>query len=244
MMRIRVVLADDHTMFREGLRTLLEREGMEVVGEASDGREVIKVVTSCHPDVVVMDVSMPTLNGIEATKEVRRVAPYTHVVGLSMHTEHHYIQELLHAGAEGYLLKDCDGAELATAIRHVAEGKAYLTPSIAAAVVRDYVAGMKVDSDSPFVLLSEREREVLQLIAEGHSMKEIASQLGLSVKTIHQPPTEHDGQTGRPWGGRIDALRHPRRHQPDLTRVLSDSLKAKLGKGPIPLPAAAMLTCP
>ncbi len=184
-MGVRILLADDHTLMRQGLRALLlSQPGVEVVGEAGDGRTTVQLADELHPDVVIMDISMPDLNGIEATRQVVSQSGQTRVVALSMHSDRRFVTQVLRAGASGYLLKDCAFEELARAIRAVLAGQTYLSPGIAGPVVEDYLrqlsgADAKAASD-----LSSREREILQLLAEGHASKEIATQLNLSVKTV------------------------------------------------------------
>jgi len=185
-MPIRVLLADDHTVVREGFRSLIEAEGdMEVAGEARDGREAVQLARSLRPDVVVMDVSMPELNGIEATRQIVSESPGTRVVGLSMHLKRHYVAEMLKAGAAGYLLKDCPSEELTTAIRTVTRNRTFLSPAVAGKVVTDFVVHPEESPSTAFTRLSGREREILQLIAEGKKMREIADQLHLSINTVH-----------------------------------------------------------
>jgi DNA-binding NarL/FixJ family response regulator len=183
-MGLRVVLADDHTLVRAGFRTLVESiEGVEVVAEADDGREALRLIEIHKPDLVLMDIAMPGLNGLEATARVVERYPFVRVVILSMHLNEEYVVRALQAGAVGYLLKDADAAELEFAIRAVTRGETYLSPPVSKQVIADYVR--RVGSEhSPLESLTPRQREVLQLIAEGHTSREIAHILGISTKTV------------------------------------------------------------
>jgi DNA-binding NarL/FixJ family response regulator len=183
--KLRILLADDHKIVRDGLRNLLEKDPeIVVVGEAEDGREALQLARKLSPDVVVMDIAMPDLNGIEATRQILAEIPKIKIVALSMHSDKRYVSEMLKAGAAGYLLKDCAFEELSTAIRTIARGKIYLSPGIAGVVLADYIRTGSAADGSAFSLLSDREREVLQLMAEGRTTKEVAAQLHVSVKTI------------------------------------------------------------
>ncbi|MBE9519909.1 MAG: response regulator transcription factor [Proteobacteria bacterium] len=184
-MTIRVLIADDHTIMRAGLRSLLEKEDqIEVVAEAENGRRAVQLAVEHKPDVVVMDVSMPDLNGIEATSQVLESLPDAKVIALSMHTDKRFVMGMLRAGASGYLLKDCASQELASAIISVASNKKYLSPDIAGVVIEDSLYGGQQQGETVSSMISAREREVLQLIAEGWSTKQIAAHLYVSVKTI------------------------------------------------------------
>jgi len=184
-MTIRVLLADDHKIFRDGLRTLIDKEsGMEVVAEAENGRKAVKLAEKMAPNVIVMDVTMPDMNGIEATRKIMAGLSHVKVIGLSMHSDRRFVLGMLEAGASGYLLKDCAFGELANAIRQVTTGRTYLSPSIADVVVKGYLNKALTASQTVHSILSPREREVLQLIAEGLSAKEIAAHINLSIKTI------------------------------------------------------------
>lgn len=179
--KITILLADDHSVVRQGFRRILESQSdMEIVGEAANGREAIERATTLSPDVVVMDVAMPELNGIEATRRLMESSPRTRVLALSMHKDAVYVREILRAGARGYLLKDAIDADLLAAVRAIARGEGYLSPAIADAVLTDY----RQHVTDPIDLLTSREREVLQLIAEGKTNKEIATDLKLSVYTV------------------------------------------------------------
>jgi DNA-binding NarL/FixJ family response regulator len=184
-MTIRVLLADDHKIFRDGLRTLIDKEtGMEVVAEAENGRKAVKLTEKLLPNVIVMDVSMPDMNGIEATRKIMAGLPNVKVIGLSMHSDRRFVLGMLETGATGYLLKDCAFSELAIAIRQVLTGHTYLSPGIADVVVKEYIGKVNFPSRKAHSLLSPREREILQLIAEGMTAKEIAAHLNLSIKTV------------------------------------------------------------
>lgn len=178
-MPLRVLVADDHAVVRQGLVALLQREGFEVIGEAGDGQEAMRLAEKLQPDAVVLDVAMPMLNGIDAARGIRKTNPKTKTILLTMLTEDHYVLESLRAGIQGYVLKSNSAEELVQAIREVCKGKVYLSPAVANAVVQAYVA--KADVGVP--QLSERERQVLQLVSESKSTKEIAVLLGISVKT-------------------------------------------------------------
>ena len=182
---MRIILADDHRIVREGLKSLLVAEpDMQVVGEADDGRKALELVDESPADVVVMDVGMPNLNGIEATRRIAADHPRTRVIALSMHSDRRFVSEMLKAGASGYLLKDGAFEELVGAIRTVAAGRTYLSPRVADVVVDDYLKRMPKGEASAYASLSAREREVLQLLAEGKATKEAAAILHVSVKTV------------------------------------------------------------
>ena len=181
MKRIRILLADDHAVVRQGFKMLLGAQpDMEIVGEASNGREAVETAESLRPDIVVMDVAMPELNGIEATRRLASSVPHTRVIALSMHKDSVYVREILRAGARGYLLKDSGADDLVSAIRAVARGESYLSPAVSNAVLDDY----RRHVTNPIDLLTSREREVLQMLAEGKTNKEIAGVLNLSVYTV------------------------------------------------------------
>jgi two-component system, NarL family, response regulator NreC len=178
---IRVLLADDHAMVRKGFRLILEAQpDMEISGEAGNGREAVELAEKLHPDVVVMDVAMPELNGIEATRRLAASSPHTRVLALSMHKDSVYVREILRAGARGYLLKDSIDTDLISAVRAVAKGDGYISPGVSEAVLSDY----RRHVTDPLDLLTSREREVLQMIAESKTNKEIAVALNLSVYTV------------------------------------------------------------
>jgi DNA-binding NarL/FixJ family response regulator len=183
--KLRVYLADDHAVVREGLKALINTQpDMEVTGEAGDGQAACQQIQALQPDVVVMDVSMPEMSGAQATEQLKRTCPHVKVLALTVHEDKGYLRQLLEAGAAGYMLKRAAAEELIHAIRTVAEGGVYLDPAIAAKVVGSFVrlpalAGVSVGAD-----LSERETEVIRLVAAGHTNKEIASHLTLSVKTV------------------------------------------------------------
>jgi len=184
-MAIRVLLADDHAIVRQGLCNSIQREkDMEVVGQAKDGFSTIRLVKKLAPDVVIMDISMPDVNGIDATREITHDFPQVKVIALSMHSAKKFVREMFKAGASGYLLKDCEFDELADAIRTVMSGKSYLTPEITDVVVDSYVRTSTEDESSVFTTLSKRERQVLQLLAEGKNTKQIGLKLHISPKTV------------------------------------------------------------
>ena len=178
-MPTRIVLADDHVLVRQGLKSLLERENFQVMGEASDGQEAVKLIETHHPDIAIMDISMPILNGIDAARGLSRIAPKTKVILLTQHEEEQYIHEALEAGVKGYVLKNQVANDLIQAIRQVGRGEFYLSPGISRAVMEAF----RNKSERPADPLTARERQVLQLIAEGKSTKDTASVLGISVKT-------------------------------------------------------------
>jgi len=179
-----ILIADDHQLFREGLIRILQREpDLKVVGEATNGREAVKRVAELKPEIVIMDISMPQLNGIQATAQLIHDHPDLVVIALSMHSDRQYVAGMLKAGAKAYLLKDCAGDELVKAIHEVLNDRLFISPDIAGVVLQDYLEHLK-ESNDPGSELSEREREVLQLIAEGQSTRNIAATLFISVKTV------------------------------------------------------------
>jgi two-component system response regulator NreC len=205
--KLRVFLADDHAMIRDGLKLLVNAQpDMECVGEAADGREAVERVCELLPDMVVMDVSMPHLNGLQATKKIKAACPLVKVLTLTRHTDDGYLQQLLKAGVSGYVLKQSASTELVQAIRAVARGNIYLDPAIAQKVVGSYVGKSASRNDASPNEMSDREREVLRMIAWGHSNKEIASRLELSVKTVEV----HKANAMRKLGmhSRIDIVRY------------------------------------
>ena len=186
MKKLRILMADDHVVMRTGLRVLLERQAnLEVVGEAANGRETIELAASLKPDVVVMDVGMPSLNGIEATKAIVTQRPATAVIVLSMHADESYVMRALKAGARAYLLKDSAAADLISAIEAVSQGKSFFSPKVSRILAEDYIRVLKqkgaVDT---YDLLTSREQEILQLLAEGKANKEVASTLNISPYTV------------------------------------------------------------
>ena len=184
-MTIRIMLADDHKMIRDGLKALLEKQrDLQVIAEAADGQNAVRTARKVSPDVVVIDIGMPDLNGIEATRQISALPHKPKIIGLSMHADRRYVTQMLKAGASGYLLKDSAFEELVKAIATVMKGQVYLSPQIAGTVLDEYRRTAKEDDGTVFSVLTEREREVLQQIAEGCSTKEIAAELSISVKTI------------------------------------------------------------
>ena len=184
-MGVKVLLADDHKIVRDGLRTLLEKNAeVKVVGEAEDGRTAVQLAKKLSPDIVIMDVAMPDLNGIEATRQVVAEHPGVKVIAVSMHSDKRFVAEMLKAGASAYLSKDYAFDELEKVIRTVMANKIYLSPDISGVVVESYVRHTPKPESTAFSLLSDREREVLQLVAEGKTAKEIAEHLHVSIKTV------------------------------------------------------------
>jgi len=186
-MPIRIVLCDDHQIIREGLRSLLEKQpDMTVVGEALNGLSAIKLVSEKKPDIVILDIAMPEMNGIAAARRIFADHPKVKVLALSMHSDHHFVTEMLEAGASGYMLKDSAFGELTTAIRTIISGGLFISPHIAGNVLEEFARRTK-PGRAPrrqVVQLSQREKEILQLISEGHSTKEIAAKINVSVKTV------------------------------------------------------------
>jgi DNA-binding NarL/FixJ family response regulator len=184
-MRIRVLIAEDHTIVLEGLRALLEKEGFEVVGQATDGREAVELAQRLKPDVAVMDISMPALNGIDAAREIGRASPDTRTILLTIHEENQYVLEALRAGVSGYIVKTRAARDLVQAITEVTRGAVYLSPGLSREAVKAYMENGELSANP----LSPREREVLQLVAEGKTTKEVAVILGISAKTAESHRT-------------------------------------------------------
>jgi DNA-binding NarL/FixJ family response regulator len=184
-MTIRIVVADDHQILRHGLKTSLDKEpDFQVVAEAKDGRSAVELTEKHHPDIVLMDVSMPDLNGIEATRRIKAVQPKVKVVALSMYFDKRYVLGMLKSGAAGYLLKTCAFEELSQALRDVQHGAIYLSSEITAVVVEGVIQSPEEEQEQPTISLTPREREVLQLVAEGRTTREISSFLSVSEKTV------------------------------------------------------------
>jgi two-component system response regulator NreC len=185
-MAIRILLADDHTVMRNGLRLLLERQSnLQVVGEAADGREAVELAASEKPDVVVMDIAMPHLNGVEAARQITMRSPHTAIAILSMHSDESYVIRSLKAGARAYLLKDSAEADLIAAIEAIMKGQSFFSPAVRRILKEDYMRQLdEMGAEDTYELLTTREREVLQLVAEGKSNKEVANLLTLSLYTV------------------------------------------------------------
>ena len=185
MGKLRILIGDDHTLMRQGLRKILEeRSDWDIVAEAGDGRSAVRETLALAPDVAVLDIGMPLLNGIEATAQITRKAPAVQVLILSMHADEAYVTQAVRAGARGYLLKDSAGADLIGAIAAVAAGKSFFSPPVARVVLDDYARRLADKGMDRYDSLSEREREIFQLVAEGHSTKEIAELLSVSPTTV------------------------------------------------------------
>ncbi len=185
MMDTKVLLADDHAILREGIRMVLDAQpGITVVGEAEDGRQALEMVEDLQPDVVVMDIAMPNMNGAEATRQIRRRFPRTRVVILTMHENQQYLMQIVNAGATACVLKRSAGTELVTAVKAAARGESYFSPTMASMMLDVYRKRLVEEGGDELALLTEREREVLQLVAEGKTSQEIADQLFVSIKTV------------------------------------------------------------
>jgi len=182
---LRVVLVDDHRLLREGLRRILEAsEGIHVVGEAGDGLSALKAVAEFRPDVVVMDVAMNGMNGIDATQRVRKDHPGVRIVALSTHADKRYVRNMIRAGASAYVLKESASDDLLRAVQAAAQGRHYLSPQITGFLLESWIAPQTLEAPSVYELLGAREREVLKLLAEGKTSKEIGARLGLALKTV------------------------------------------------------------
>jgi len=182
---IKILIADDHRIVREGVITLLANElDIEIIGEAENGRDAIKLALAHKPDITIMDIGMPVLNGIEAIIQIRKQIPNARIIALSMHSEHDFIWKAFKAGAYAYLLKDCAAAELVNAIRQVNSGKKYISEDISDVIIQDFIEHKGQDPDDFYIPLSDREKEVLQLLAEGKSTRSVAEILFISNKTV------------------------------------------------------------
>ncbi len=182
---IKILLVDDHKLMREGIRSMLEQENdLTVIGEAGNGREAVDLAEELSPDIVVMDINMPDMNGTEATRQIRKQVAGCRIIALSMHSDKYIVMEMLKAGASGYLLKDCSGRDIISAIHSVHEGKSYLSPEITGVVIEDFVQASDRKPGSTPAQLTAKEREVLQLIAEGYTSKEISAHLHIAAKTV------------------------------------------------------------
>jgi two-component system response regulator NreC len=186
MKKIKLLVADDHKIFRQGIKMLLEEESdLQVVGEASDGREAVKKATELKPDVILMDIAMANLNGLEATRQIKKQLPSAKVIMVTMHKNEEYVLQSFQAGASGFILKEGAVEELVSAIRSINSDKSFLSPSISKTLIDAYMRKMETGkTETPFDLLTDREREVLQLIAEGYTNREVAKSLFISVKTV------------------------------------------------------------
>jgi two-component system response regulator NreC len=205
--RLRILLADDHAILRQGLKLLIDSQpDMEVVGEAADGNAVVEQVKGLNPDIIVMDISMPDMNGLVATRTVKRTQPRATILALTRHDDETYLEELLRAGASGYVLKQSAPVEFLRAIRAVASGGVYLDPGLTSQVADGLLAKSAAAPSLPQATISDRETEVLRLIAVGHSNKEVATQLKISVKTVEV----HKMNAMRKLGltGRVDIIRY------------------------------------
>jgi two-component system response regulator NreC len=184
-MALSLLLVDDHKLIRDGLKSLITKQPeLQVVGEAGDGLKAVSLVKELKPDIVIMDVSLPELNGYDATRQIVSEFPDVKVIALSMHSDRRFVLEMLKAGANGYMIKDCAFEEITRAISAVSKGQTYLSPQVAGVIVGDFINQRGIQERTAISQLSEREREVLKLLAEGHSTKEIASKINLSIKTI------------------------------------------------------------
>jgi len=184
-MTIKIILADDHQVMREGLKSLLnQQKDMQVIGEADDGQAVVRLTKKLEPDIVVLDIGMPNMNGIQATQHIVAEVPDTKVLALSMHSDHQFVVKMLQAGASGYMLKDCALEELISAVRTISNGKFYLSKDVTGVVISDYINKIQAIDSIGQPVLTSRERETLQLIAEGKSTADTAKLLNVSTKTI------------------------------------------------------------